>query len=416
MGRRGPSRSQPASLAGPAGASGMDFPLLGLAVALTLLGLVMVASAGQPLGPGRLFLRQLVAALLGLALLLGLARLDYSRLLTYDGALLLVAVGLTLLTFVPALAPDGLWLELGPLSFQPTELLKLALIVFLAASLTRKRERGELERFTMGALPCYALWAVLSLIAVLQPDFALVVVYGAIVAFMLFMAGAPLRHLVGPALAALPLMGLLLWLAPYRRERLFAYLNPFADPQGSGYHVLQSLTALGSGGLLGRGLGAGREKWLYLPSAYNDFIVAVIGEELGLLGTLLVLGLFVALGWRGWRIARRAPDAFGFLLASGITFALSFQAAINLGVAVGALPVTGLTLPFVSYGGSSLVVSLAMVGLLLSVARAGAERGPAPTPTVASLRSKGGTVGFHSTGPGGRGGHRRPLLPGLGAP
>lgn len=394
-----------------------DFTLLALAIALALFGLVMVASASLPLSvehyrsPERLFLRQLIAAFVGFTLLLWLSRLDYRKLFDHDGTLLLVAVGLTLLTFVPALAPNGLWLQLGIFSFQPTELTKLALLVFLAASLVRKEEQGELRHFTTGVLPFYALWAFLSLLAILQPDFALVVVYGAIVAFMLLIAGAPLRHLLGPALAGLPLIALLLWLAPYRRARLLAYLNPFSDPQGSGYHLIQSLIALGSGGLFGQGLGASREKWLYLPSAYNDFIVSIIGEELGLLGTMTVLGLFVALCWRGFTIALHAPDKFGFLLAAGITFALSFQAAINLGVAVGALPVTGLTLPLVSYGGSSLIVSLAMVGLLLSVSRAAVH---SPSSSPSSLRTvKGGSFGL--AGPAGRRWHRRPLLPGLGA-
>jgi len=189
-----------------------DFTLLTLAIALVLFGLVMVASASLPLSvehyrsPERLFLRQLIAAFVGFTLLLWLSRLDYRKLFDYDGTLLLVAVGLTLLTFVPALAPNGLWLQLGMFSFQPTELTKFALIVSLAASLVRKEEQGELRHFTTGVLPFYALWAFLSLLAILQPDFALVVVYGAIVAFMLLIAGAPLRHLLGPASVGLPLI------------------------------------------------------------------------------------------------------------------------------------------------------------------------------------------------------------------
>jgi cell division protein FtsW len=384
-----------------------DFPLLFFTTALVLLGLVMVASAALPLSfehgrPGALFFKQLTAAVIGFGLLAWLARWDYHRLFLYDGTLLLAALGLTLLTFVPALAPNGLWLKLGEISFQPTELTKLALIIYMAAALVRKGERGDLESFTTGALPLYALLGLLAAIAVLQPDFALVVVYGAIVGFMLLVAGLRFLHLVGPMLAGLPFVLAMLWLAPYRRARLFSYLDPFADPSGSGYHLIQSLIALGSGGLLGRGLGAGREKWLYLPSAYNDFILAVVGEELGLLGAILVVGLLATLCWRGMRIALHAPDRFGFLLAAGITFALSFQAAINLGVAVGALPVTGLTLPLVSYGGSSLIVSLAMIGILLNISR----QSPSPRPERGGGRIEDLTM---------RRGNRRPSLPRLGA-
>jgi cell division protein FtsW len=349
--------------------------LLLAATMLALLGLVMVASASAPLSyesyqrPEYLFLKQLTAALIGFALLAFLVRRDYHRLSSGDGILLLVALGATMLTFVPALAPDGLWLRLGPISLQPTEFTKLALLIFLASALVRKAETEELGRFASGVLPFLVLFAVLALMALAQPDFALVVIYGAMVVFLLLMAGARLIHVLGPILVGLPAITGLLLLAPYRRARLFSFLDPFADPGGAGYHVLQSLTALGSGGLFGRGLGAGREKWFYLPSAYNDFILSVIGEELGLIGAAGVLGLFIFLTWRGFHIAFRAPDRLGFLLASGITFTLSFQAAINFGVAVGVLPVTGLTLPFVSYGGSSLIVSLAMLGILLSISR-----------------------------------------------
>ncbi len=386
-----------------------DFPLLLAVTALTLFGLVMVASASAPLSyesyqrPEYLFLKQLISAAIGFILLFLLMKLDYRRLFECDGILLLAAMGLTLLTFVPALAPDGLWLRLGPISFQPTELMKLAVIVYMAAAVIRKAEASDLEDFARGVLPFWALLGLLALMALAQPDFALVVLLGALGAFLLLMAGARLIHVALPMLAALPLLAGLLWLAPYRRARLFAFLDPFADPSGSGYHLLQSLTALGSGGLLGRGLGAGREKWLYLPSAYNDFILSVVGEELGLVGVLFVLGLFLFVAWRGFQIALGAPDRFGFLLASGITFLITFQAAIHFGVVVGALPVTGLTLPFVSYGGSSLMISLAMMGILLNISRHAST-------SVAALRREGGAL----EGVGRGRGHRRPSLPRLG--
>jgi len=343
--------------------------------ALVLLGLLMVASASIPISetvyrrPSYLFLKQGMAAVVGLGALMILMRLDYRRWMRYDAVLLLGALGLSALTLIPALAPNGLWLRIGPASFQPTEVAKLALIIALAAVLARKRDNGDLHSVTTGVIPAVGLAAPFALIAFLQPDFALVVLYGALAGFMLWMAGARLRHLMGPISTALPMLFALLWSAPYRRERLLTFLNPLSNPRDEGYHLLQSFVALGSGGLTGRGLGASREKWLYLPSAYNDFIVSIIGEELGFMGVVLVIVLIGVVVGCGVRIALYASDFFGFLLASGLTFAIALQAAVNVGVAVGALPVTGLTLPFVSYGGSSLIVSTAMVGILLSIAR-----------------------------------------------
>ncbi len=342
---------------------------------LVLLGLLMVASASIPVSesmyqrPGYLFLKQAVAAAVGLGAIGVLMRVDYRRWMRYDAALLLGALGLSALTLVPTLAPDGLWLRLGPASFQPTEVAKLALVVALASALVRKRDNGDLQSLTSGVIPAVALAAPFALIAFLQPDFALVVLYGALAGFMLWMAGARLRHLAAPVLAALPMLFAMLWSAPYRRERLLTFLNPLSNPRDEGYHLLQSFVALGSGGLTGRGLGASREKWLYLPSAYNDFIVSIVGEELGFLGVVLMIGLIGVVVGCGVRIALYATDFLGFLLASGLTFAIAIQAAVNVGVAVGALPVTGLTLPLVSYGGSSLIVSMAMIGILLSIAR-----------------------------------------------
>ena len=357
------------------GVSAAETTLLVATGTLVLLGLLMVASASIPVSqsiyqqPGFLFLKQAIAGLVGLVALVVLMRVDYRRWMQYDALILMAALGLSSLTLIPGLAPNGLWLRLGPASFQPTEVAKLALIIALAAVLVRKRENGDLQSVTAGVLPTVALVAPFALIATLQPDFALVVLFGTMAGFMLWMAGARLRHLIGPIIAAMPVLFALLWTAPYRRERLLTFLNPLSNPQDEGYHLMQSFVALGSGGLAGRGLGASREKWLYLPSAYNDFIVSIVGEELGFLGVLFIILLLGAVVVCGVRIALHAPDSFGFLLASGLTFAIALQAAVNVGVAVGALPVTGLTLPLVSYGGTSLIVSMAMIGLLLSISR-----------------------------------------------
>ncbi len=352
-----------------------DFPLLAATLALTLIGLVMVASSSAPAAydaynrPEQLFIKQFISALIGIGLLLLFMRIDYRKLAQHDATLMIMALGLTSLTLIPAIAPNGLWIRLGGFSFQPTEFAKLALLIFLASALVRKAQSREVTDFMRGVAPFFVLYAILALLAIAQPDFALVVLFGAVTAFMLLMAGARLLHVVGPALAAAPFCLALIMISDYRRARLLTFLDPFSDPEGRGYHLIQSLTALGSGGVFGRGLGASHEKWLYLPSAYNDFILSIVGEELGLIGLLVIMALFAFLAWRGFQIALRAPDAFGFLLAAGITFSLVFQGAVNFGVTAGVLPVTGLTLPLVSYGGTSLIISLAMIGILLNISR-----------------------------------------------
>lgn len=209
--------------------------------------------------------------------------------------------------------------------------------------------------------------------ALKQSDFAMALIFFLIALYMLFIGGARVSHLLGVVLMAVPALTLVLIAAPYRLSRLLAFVDPFKYSTAEGYQLVQSLTAIGSGGIVGRGLGESREKLLFLPEPYNDFIFAIIGEELGLLGGLLIIGLFASLTWVGYSIARRAPDRFGMLLASGITFTIAAQAAINLGVATGILPVTGLTLPFISYGGSSLIVSFAMTGILLNISRKGSH-------------------------------------------
>lgn len=352
-----------------------DFGLFTAIIALTLFGLIIVYSASFPSAyanygqPGYLFIKQLIAALVGLALLGLLARVDYHKLTQLDDLLLLGALGLTLLTFVPHIAVRHQWLSLGPLTLQPTEFLKLALVVYLATSLARKGAEQRAQRFSEDALPYLLVAGLAAVLALLQSDFAMMLIYGGVTVFMLFVGGVRARYYLVPVLALLPFLTVLLFSAGYRRDRLLVFLDPFRYSDGAGYHIIQSLTALGSGGLFGRGLGASHEKWLYLPEAYNDFIFSIIGEELGLLGALGVISLFIFISYKGVRIALQAPDRLGQLLAAGITFEIACQAGINLGVAVGALPVTGLTLPFVSYGGSSLIVSLAMSGILLNVSR-----------------------------------------------
>lgn len=353
-----------------------DFGLLLIVFILLLLGLVLVYSSSYYLSarnledPTYLLKKQLLAALLGIGLLFILMQLDYHLLCQIDDLLLLGAVGLTLMTLISGLSSGGRWLLLGPLRLQPSELLKLALIVYMSSTIIRRGER--MESFSDGVLPYLVVLGIAAGLVIAQPDLGMALIYSAIVFFLLFIGRARIPHLLASGLAVLPLVYLFLHTS-YRWERVLSFLDPLRHGSDKGYQLLQSLTAIGSGGLFGRGLGLGREKLLYLPSAHNDFIVSVVGEELGLLGGLLLIGLFGLLLYRGLKIAWRAPDRFGFLLGSGLLFTLGLQTGLNLGVAVGVLPVTGLTLPFISYGGSSLIVSLAMVGILLNISKQGKE-------------------------------------------
>jgi len=338
----------------------------------------MVASASLPIAairyeqPAYLLIKHLIALAMGIAVFWFCSRFDYRALLNVDHMLLLVALGMTALTLIPGLSVRGSWLRLpGPFQPQPTELLKLALIVSFAAMIVRKGE--HLKEFSEGVLPPLLVTSVAALIALKQSDFAMALIFFLIALYMLFIGGARLSHLCGVLLVAVPALAVLLITAPYRFSRLISFLDPFRYSTTEGYQLVQSLTAVGSGGIFGRGLGESREKLLFLPEPYNDFIFAVIGEELGLLGGLFVIGLFAYFTWVGYTIAARAPDRLGGLLASGITFTIAAQAAINLGVATGILPVTGLTLPFISYGGSSLIVSFAMTGILLNISRRGSH-------------------------------------------
>lgn len=349
-----------------------------IVAALSLLGVVMVASASFPLAavrydsPAYLLIKQLIALFFGVALFWLGARFDYRALLNKDHTLLLVTLGMTALTLIPGMSIRGSWLRLpGPFQPQPTEFLKVALIISFAAFCTRKSQ--QITKFSEGVLPPLLITSGAALMALKQSDFAMALIFFLIALYMLFIGGARVSHLLGVVLMAVPALTLVLIAAPYRLSRLLAFVDPFKYSTAEGYQLVQSLTAIGSGGIVGRGLGESREKLLFLPEPYNDFIFAIIGEELGLLGGLLIIGLFASLTWVGYSIARRAPDRFGMLLASGITFTIASQAAINLGVATGILPVTGLTLPFISYGGSSLIVSFAMTGILLNISRKGSH-------------------------------------------
>jgi cell division protein FtsW len=347
---------------------------------LTTIGLVMVLSASSvsafaAYGSSFLFFkRQLLYAAMGSVALLGAARLPYRVWKRAWAPMLAVSVVLLALVLHPAagtvVGGAARWIQVGPFSLQPSELAKFAVVSAVASILSANADRLEAEPLRW-MLPLFLIVGGVSLLVLLQPDLGTMTVIAATAFLLLFLAGVRLRLLaVTLFLSAGAGMALVLgW--GYRRARLLSFLHPWSDPRNTGYQIVQSLIALGSGHLFGVGLGASRQKWMYVPNAHTDFIFAILGEELGLLGELAVLALFGALLWAGIRIALRAPDVFGKLLAGGITAWLGLQAVVNLGAVTGIMPITGVPLPFVSFGGSSLVVSMGAVGVLLSVGRAG---------------------------------------------
>jgi cell division protein FtsW len=269
--------------------------------------------------------------------------------------------------FSPEINGASRWLAVPGFTFQPIELAKLTLIVWLSATIVKKGTR--LDEGWDGLFPLLVPPLLMAGMAILQPDFKGAATLLMLTAAMLWLGGVRVRFLVRMAAAAVPVGILIMVLEPYRMERIRAFLDRGADMQGISYQINQSLISLGSGGWFGVGLGSSKQKFAFLPMAHTDFIVSIVGEELGLLGTLLLLGAFLYLGALGYRAARRAPDGFGFLLASGITTMVLLSALLNIGVATASLPTTGLPLPFISYGGTALIVQLAGMGIVMSVSR-----------------------------------------------
>ncbi|MBX5467644.1 MAG: putative lipid II flippase FtsW [Firmicutes bacterium] len=354
-----------------------DLLLLLTVLLLLALGTLVVFSASAPgalrqYGTPYYFLeRQTMWAVLGVLALAVTSRIDYWR---YKRAIV-PFFGLSLLLLVAVLIPHvGLeingsrrWLGAGSFTLQPSELAKLAMVFFFARLFSLHADR--LGDFWRGVMPHLAIAAVVFALVLAEPDLGTTIAIAGTFLVMLFVAGVRWRHLLGLGISGIPVLAWAMLGESYRRQRILAFLDPWKHPLGEGFHTIQALLALGSGGILGVGLGFSRQALGYLPEAFTDFIFAVLGEELGLVGTVLVVVLFGILAWRGYRIALRAPDLFGALLATGITTMIVIQALINIGVVTDSLPVTGITLPFISYGGSSLVLSLAGVGILLNISR-----------------------------------------------
>jgi cell division protein FtsW len=353
---------------------------LSISVALlTMAGLVMVLSASSvsafaKYGSSFLFFkRQLLYSVIGSVALLAASRVRYQVWQRAWVPLLAASFVLLILVLHPSVGTvaggAARWIQVGPVSFQPSELAKFAVVAACAAVLARNMKRLEAEP-ARWIVPLVLIVGTVSLLILLQPDLGTMMVIAVAAFLLLFLAGVRLRLLLTTALFSGVVGFALIMGKGYRRTRFLSFLHPWSDPQHTGYQIVQSLIALGSGHLYGVGLGASRQKWTYVPNAHTDFIFAILGEELGLLGELIVLALFGAVVYAGIRIALRAPDAFGRLLAGGITAWLGIQALVNLGAVTGLLPITGVPLPFVSFGGSSLIVSLAAVGVLLAIGRA----------------------------------------------
>jgi cell division protein FtsW len=346
-------------------------------VVLVCASLVMVYSASAVIGmeqygqrPSLFLWKQATFALLGLALIPLLMKVDYRHYrqpLVLWTALGLVSLALVAVLFGPRINGARRWFGYAGLGLQPSEVAKVVVVFFVAAVLERRMDRIDDLRYSLVPV-AIVLGGVVALI-MLQPDLGTALSIIVIVSTMIFAAGINYRYLIGLLLVSLPAAYIVLMSADYRRRRMTAFLNPWDDPLNDGFQVIQSLIAVGTGGVFGRGLMAGVQKLFYLPYPHTDFIYAVIGEELGLVGATVVLACFCVIAWRGMRTAMRAPDRFGAFLALGLTAMIVVQAFFNISVVLGLLPTKGIPLPFVSFGGSSLLMSMIGMGILLNVSQ-----------------------------------------------
>jgi cell division protein FtsW len=346
-------------------------------VILVCIGIVMVYSASgayamERYGDSAYFLKRHLVALL-FTVIFGFLVMtqDLEKIRKNSHWWLALAVFFLLLVLLPGLGSlvYGVrrWIRLGIFNFQPSEMAKLAVIIYLSDFLARKKK--EIQDFMHTILPALLIMGLVAGLILLQPDLGMAVGIFSVALILLFVAGMRLSHIGFLLLGSLPLFFLLIFSVGYRKQRIFAFLNPWADPKGAGYQVIQSLLALGSGGLIGVGLGHSRQKLFYLPANHTDFIFSIIGEETGFLGALTVIILFLILLWQGIEVCLNAQDDFRRYLSLGITAMLAFSALVNIGVATAAIPTKGLPLPFISYGGSALVFNLIGIALLLNAAK-----------------------------------------------
>ncbi len=354
-------------------------PIFTITFVLVVIGIIMVYSASaisadDEFGDQYYFLkRQLMWACFGIVAMIIASFIPMQSLRTVPKPLLILIWMLLILVFVPNIGAKvggaRRWLKLAGWCFQPAEMAKLVLIIYSAHFLSRKH--GELAAFRHGILPLIIVLGITMILILLQPDFGTALLLGTVILIIMFIAGVSVKHLLGLALLAAPAIVLMVFRVSYRWQRILVFINPWKDPTDTGYQITQSFIALGSGGLTGRGWGQSIQKLYYLPQSYTDFIFSIIGEEIGFIGASAILLLFVAFVYYGMKISRNAPDLFTSLTGMGITVMIGLQGIIHMGVVTGCLPTKGLPLPFISFGGSSLVTALTGAGLLINIARKG---------------------------------------------
>jgi cell division protein FtsW len=353
-----------------------DFTLFLTVLILVVIGIIMVFSSSHYYALSKMndsyhFLkRELMWAGLGMLGMFFTMNYDYWKYKKIAPYAYIFSLILLMLIFTPLgkeLNGARRWLGAGPFTIMPGEVAKICAIIFMASILSRRPEK--IKSFKNGVIPCGIIIGIYFGLIILQPNMSTAVTITMIIASMMFVAGMRWFHVMAMGISGFAFLTVMILIAPYRMKRLTSFLDPFADPQGSGYQVIQSLYALGSGGIFGVGLGKSIQKYLYIPEPQNDFIFAIIGEELGFIGCVTVILLFLLLIWRGVRIAINAPDLFSCLLASGITAMVAVQVIINIAVATSSMPVTGIALPFISWGGNSLAIFMAAMGILLNISR-----------------------------------------------
>ena len=356
-----------------------DFLLMTVVLALMGIGLVTIYSSSAIYAldrfgnPAYFLIRQIVWIALGLGAAVFFMGYDHQKLKRWVPALMVLCLACLVAVLLVGRVAGGArrWLRIGGLGFQPSEFAKLTLILFTAYYCDKKR--SKIGQFARGLLPILLVLGLYCGLIFLQPDLGTPVLIFLTCVTMIFIGGADVKQLLGLALPLVPLIGMAAWLEPYRRRRILAFLHPWENAQGRSYQLVQSLLAMGSGGLTGVGLGESHSKLLYLPEPHTDFIFPIFAEEFGLAGTWFIIALFALMAWAGLRIASRSNNLFSSLLASGITLMVLYQTIYNIAMVTGCLPTKGLPLPFISFGGSSLLITLASMGILLNISR-NAER------------------------------------------
>lgn len=354
-----------------------DYWVLITVLFLLTLGICMVYSASsyyalRKFDSKEYFLtRQLIWAVVGIFAMLIVSRLDYRRVAQFSPIMMLLSIILLILVRIPGIGSyindSWRWFNFGFASFQPSEMAKLSIILFFSFSLSKKNE--ILQSFWKGFVPYLLIIGVIDFLLIIEPHYSATILITVVAVIIMFSAGAKIWHFIVISFLAIPLGVYFAFSEEYRVKRILTFLDPFADPTDSGYQIVNSLYAIGSGGLFGKGIGQSVQKNLYIPEPHNDFIFSILAEELGFLGSITVLSLFLVLIWRGIRVAMHAQDTLGSLIAVGVTSLIAVQVIVNVAVVTSSIPATGMPLPFFSYGGSSLAFLLVGIGMLLNISR-----------------------------------------------